>query len=84
VQGGQSIQGPSTAAPGGTVTVEVGTNDPSILVDLGGQNGTQTVPVPSDGKVTFPVPPGVAWITISIGRGLDRKFILIEIITPTP
>lgn len=85
MQGGQAIRGPATATPGGTISVEVGSNGPSIEINLGGPNDTQTVPVPPDGKVTFPVPPGAGpWLTISVGKGLDRKFIRIEIIAPTP
>lgn len=85
MQGGQAIRGPSTASAGGTIEVEVGSSSKSIDVNLGGPNETQTLPVPTNGKVTFPIPPGAGpWLTVSIGVGLDRKYIRIEIISPSP
>lgn len=83
-QGGQAIRGPSTAVEGGTIEIEVGSNIKDVEINLGGPNDTYSVHV-SGSKATIPIPPGAGpWITVSVGNGLNRKFIRIEIISTNP
>ena len=84
MQNGQSIRGPSTAVAGGTIEIEIGMAG-DVSINLGGPNGSQTIPVPAAGKVTIPVPPGAGpYMTVSVGKGWDRKFLIIEIVSPSP
>ena len=84
MQGGQAIRGPSTVTAGGTMQVEVGSGSSSLEVSFPGGE-TQTIPVPADGKVTIPVPLGTSpAVTVSVGKGLDRKSVIIEVISSPP
>ena len=80
-QGHPGIRGPSTAHSGGTVEVQVGYNDPSVEVSLGGSE-TTSYPVGPDKKATIPVPPvppGTV-LYVSVGTGLRRRVLLIEVV----
>lgn len=84
MQGGE-LTGPATAPEGGTITVEVSGNASEIDVSIGGPS--IRYPVPADGKVTFPVPAGATGgmlVKVSIGEGLKRKLIFVEIIGSAP
>lgn len=84
MQSGQSIRGPSSATAGGSVEIELGTGG-DITVNFGDPNDSEIIPVPAGGKISIPIPPSAGqWMTIAIGEGLDRKFLIIEIISPTP
>jgi hypothetical protein len=84
-QQGTGLQGPSTAASGGTITVQVSTGDSSITVNTGGPDES-TFPVPADGAVTFPVPnvPAGTIVAVVAGRGLTASIIYIEVVAPGP
>jgi len=85
MQGGQAIRGPSTVTAGGTMQVEVGSGSSSLEVNFGPGGETHTIPVPADGTVTIPIPPAAGpFVTISVGKGLDRKSIIIEVISSPP
>jgi len=81
-QRGGGIRGPRTAPAGGTMTIEVATNDTVIhVVDAATGEGTSH-PV-AGGKVTrVPVPalPAGSVILVSVGRGLRARVIAIEIV----
>ena len=85
-QGESGLKGPSTATPGGTIEVEVGPNDQSVEISLGGSGDTQSFEVPPDKKVSIPVPsaPPGSVVKVSVGDGLSRRIILVEIIAPSP
>lgn len=79
-QGNGGITGPSSAPPGGSVTVKVTSGHTSVLVTGGGKsstypvvNGTATVQVPPD------VQPGSSFWVIA-GTGKETCFIRIEVI----
>ncbi|HEB54481.1 MAG TPA: hypothetical protein ENI87_14615 [bacterium] len=79
--GGGVLTGPATAPEGGTITVKVGANVDKIIVSTGGPS--KYIPVPESGEVTFPVPAeatGGTVVEVSVGEGLKRKTILIEIV----
>ena len=80
-QGRPGIRGPNTAPSGGSVDIEVSFNDPTVEVSLGGAE-TTSYPVGPDKKATIPVPPvppGTI-LYVSIGKGLRRKVLLIEVV----
>ncbi|MEO6596941.1 MAG: hypothetical protein ABIP94_19520 [Planctomycetota bacterium] len=81
-QGG-GIRAPSTVSQGGTIDVEVGTNDASVEVNAGGPE-SWSYPVPPGRKVSIPVPtvPGGTVLLIRVGRGLRASVILVEVISP--
>lgn len=84
-QGNGILKGPSIAVEGSTIEVEVATGHTSIQVAYGGPDNTRTLPVPSNGRVTVPIPAGSGpAIAISVGRGLNRKFLVIEVISQSP
>ncbi|HEX5050331.1 MAG TPA: hypothetical protein VFZ65_01035 [Planctomycetota bacterium] len=81
-QGG-GLRGPSTVTQGGTMEIEVGTNDPTVEVSTGGPE-TSSHSVPPGRKVTIPVPPvpGGTILFVTVGRGLRIRVILVEVIAP--
>ncbi|HEB52967.1 MAG TPA: hypothetical protein ENI87_06920 [bacterium] len=86
MQGSGKIRAPATAQVGGTITVEVGSGITSIEVSLGGPD-VQSFPVPAGGKVTFPVPSGATGgmvVAVSVGKGLAKKTVLVEIVSTSP
>jgi hypothetical protein len=84
--GGDGVRGPLTAAPGGSVTVNVGPNDAEIKVVDGstGNSSTRSVTPGKDTEVTIPNVPGGTWVSIEIGTGLNKRVLLIEVIAPGP
>lgn len=80
-QGDPGIRGPGAAAPGGTIDVEVGGNEPFIDVSLGG-GSIGRYPVDPNGKATIPLPqvPAGTVVFVSAGRGLRRAILLVEIV----
>jgi hypothetical protein len=85
VQGKQAIRGPTTAAPGSTIEIEIGSGAKSVDIDFGGPDGPETFEVPPGQKLTIPLPPTAGqWVTITVGTGLDLKTHLIEIISTNP
>jgi hypothetical protein len=75
MQGDGAITGPTQAVEGTTIEVQV----------LGGPGNTYSIPVPSNGRVQIPVPPGVgSAIAVSVGTGLKRRFLVVEVISPDP
>lgn len=83
---GKGVIGSSTVPQGGTITVEVLTGDAAVSVSTGGIGDTQTFPVSSDRTVTIPVPtlPGGTLVTISVGSGLKKQYLLVEVVAPGP
>jgi hypothetical protein len=78
----QGLRCSGTATSGGSITVEVATNDSSIDVIDGGSGATTTHPV-GPGKVTvvpIPVVPAGTILIISVGRGLNAKLVLVEVV----
>lgn len=84
LQGGEGIRGPSTAPAGGTVDVEVAGNEPWVWVNFGPGNVTK-LKVPPSKKVTIPVPPNPGEVfAVTVGKGLNKRSILITIVAPSP
>jgi hypothetical protein len=85
-QGGQGLVTSATATAGSSIPVEVGPNDASITVtnsSTGGENKISTTPG-KDTTVPIPnVPPGTL-IYITIGRGANRRTILVEVVSTGP
>lgn len=80
-QGQPGIRGPATATPGGTIEVQVAGSDGHVDVSTGGPDVTR-YKTDANGKVTVPVPPVPAGtvLYISVGRGLRRAAILVEVV----
>ena len=85
-QGGDGVRTTMTATPGGSVTINVGPNEPSVNVENPVTGASTSLPV-SPGKDTpIPIPnvPGGTVIHIRIGKGLRSRIILVEVIAPGP
>ena len=86
MQGSGNIRVPSTAQEGGVIKIEVGSASSSVGVSLGGPNTTR-YDVPPSGVVSVPVPPGATGgsvVSVSIGKGLNAKVFLVEIVANSP
>jgi hypothetical protein len=71
---------------GGTIDIEVGPNDSSVQVSAAGQADTSSFPVPPGKQVSIPVPavpPGTV-LAISVGKGLTRRVIYVEVVATSP
>ena len=78
------LRGPATASVGGTITIEVGTNDGTVQVCPRNSNRTASHHVPGNKRVVVPVPnvPPGTLLVVSVGSG-DRAYcILIEVVAP--
>ncbi len=84
--GAQGLRGPATVGQGGSVQVDIGPNDRSVQINAAGQGDTQSVPVPPGKTATIPIPPVPpgTFVMISIGNGLNRRRIIVEVIAPSP
>jgi hypothetical protein len=68
------------------VTVNVGPNDKTISV-FNGATGASTEYAVSPGKdtsVSIPNVPGGTILTIAVGKGINAKVIVVEVIAPGP
>jgi len=84
VQGGEELKGPSTAPAGGTIEIQVGPNETTVWVSSGVGDLTGYT-VPPSKKVTIPVPPTPGEpLLVTVGRGLDKRSIIITIVAPSP
>lgn len=86
-QGNQGIRTTTAGATsGGTVTVNVGPNDPSVQVTNNSNGSTSNAPTNPGKDTPVPIPnaPGGTFITISVGTGLRARIIIVEVIAPGP
>lgn len=84
-QGGPGLRAPGAAPVGGSVPVQVGTGGGTVESNTGSP-ATRQHPVGADGRATVPlppVPPGTV-VAITVGRGLQQKVILVEVVAPGP
>ena len=86
IQGGEGIRTSGTAVQGGTFNVDVGPNDTSVEVSIGGTGESSSHDVSSGKSASIPVPPvpGGTLLFITVGKGLRARIIVIEVIAPTP
>jgi hypothetical protein len=85
-QGQGGLTGPASAVQGGSITVQVESGDGSIVVTTGGVGDQVVLPVPPDGKVTFPVPnvtPGTL-VRVTTGKGNRMTIIQVEVVSTGP
>ena len=82
-QGG-ALRGPSTAPAGGTITVQVASNDPSIEVLVVGTGQCQSVPVGPGKTTSVPVPnvPPGSVLLLMVGKPGRRSYLVVEIVNP--
>jgi hypothetical protein len=86
IQGGDGARVQGTATPGGTITVNVGSNEPSVEVNEAGSTGSTSIPVEPNKDTPIPVPPvppGTV-LFITIGRGANAKTFEVLIVAPGP
>lgn len=82
-QGG-GVRADGVAAAGGTIAVDVGTNDDTVEVGPAGQQHRESHPVPPGRRVMVPVPPvppGTI-LVVAVGRGLRRHVVFVEVVAP--
>lgn len=82
-QGGSGLRTSGQVAPGGTITVDVGTADQTIEIGVGAGE-TKTYPVGPDRTARIPVPnvPSGTVLVLSCGRGRRARIVLVEVIAP--
>lgn len=84
--GGNGLRGPNSVLAGGTIKIDVGTNDATVEVSISGGGATTSYIVPPGKELTIQVPnlPQGTFIFISIGKGSDTKFIAVEVVSTPP
>lgn len=85
--GGGGIRGPQTATPGGSITINVGTNDPTVQIvdaNTGDVLGELNVEPGKDTTITLPTVPGGSVLQLSVGEGVDTEVLVVEIVSPSP
>jgi hypothetical protein len=85
MQGGNRIQGPSTAPAGGNIEVTLTRGDAGVSVSNGGQNSLTNYKVGPNGKVTVSVPntPG-EFLFVTVEHGGNFTTIYIPITSTSP
>ncbi len=85
-QEGEGIRTTGAVVQGGTMTVEVGPNDSTVEVSVGSSEQTQSIPVPPGKTAVIPVPnvPAGTVLWVSVGKGLRRRTILVEVVALLP
>lgn len=86
IQGGEGLRVTGSAPAGGSVTVNIGPNDSSIQITVGGSGKSEDKPVDPNKDVDVPVPnvpPGTV-IIITVGSGLRARTLEITVIAPSP
>ena len=85
-QGGEEIRAPATVVQGGTIQVQVGPSATSVQMSVGGANDTQSFKVPPSKTLSIPVPnvPPGTLVKLSVGRGLRRRLVFVEVIALSP
>lgn len=83
MQGEQGIRGPQTATPGGSITINVGTNDASVDIMDGNSGEITTHPVTPGKDTTIQVPnvPGGTILQIIAGKGARIRVLEVEVIS---
>jgi hypothetical protein len=82
LQNGEGIRGPAVAQSGGTIEVEVGPNDTTVEVSTGNAAETTSHDVTPGKTASIPVPtlPGGGVIWITVGKGVRRRTIIVEVV----
>jgi len=82
----QNGEGIIAVAQGGTVTVRVGPNDSMVNIGVAGSDKTSTTKVEPNKDATLPIPdvPGGTILYVTVGQGLRRRVIFVEVIAPPP
>lgn len=86
-QGPGGIRVTSTSAVlGGAIEVDVATCDTTVSVSGGGAAPLVVVSVPPGKHLSIPVPqvPVGTFLSIAVGRGLNRHVVLIEVVATPP
>ncbi len=80
-QGAPGLRGPQVATPGSTIGVEVAGNDQFVEVSTGGTDA-DNVPVGPGKQALVPIPnlPAGTIVVISVGKGLGRRILIVEIV----
>ncbi len=83
---GEGLRSPATVLQGGSVNVDVGPNDASVEINVAGSGKSTSVKVEPGKTASIPVPPvpGGTALWITVGQGLRKRVILVEVIAPGP
>ena len=85
-QNGEGIRADGPVSPGGTIEVDVGPNDSTVQVSDGTAQGTKSFRVTPGKRSSIPVPlvPPGSQLSVTVGKGLRRRTVLVEVIAPSP
>ncbi|MBM3973171.1 MAG: hypothetical protein FJ301_03620 [Planctomycetes bacterium] len=83
-QGGSGLRVIGPVVQGGTITVEVGSNDTTVYVSAGSAGETVSHAVVPGKTNQLPVPPvpGGTVLWLWVGKGLNRRVVLVEVLAP--
>lgn len=85
-QQGEGIRTGQTVPQGGTMKVEVGTNDTTVEVSAGSASTTTSHRVAPNKVATIPVPPyppGTV-LKVTVGHPPNTRVIYVEVVAPAP
>lgn len=82
IQGGEGIRAVTQVPQGGTIQVDIGANDSTVEISGGNLQGTTVHQVDPGKTASVPVPPvpGGTILSISVGKGLRARIILVEVV----
>jgi len=86
MQNGEGIRTDGIAVQGGSIDVQVGPNDSTVEVSVSGSSESSSHNVGPGKAATVPVPsvPSGTLLYISIGKGLRRRLVVIEVVALAP
>lgn len=85
--GADGLRVGSPVVQGGTIEIDVGTNDAVVEIDLGGAGGSGSLHLVPPGKhISIPVPPVPAGtvIAVIVGTGSRQRAVYVEVVSTPP
>lgn len=84
--GVDGIRAGNPVVQGGTIEIDVGTNDATIEINTGGLTPRQIITVPPNKHLSVPVPPVPAGtiVIIVVGKGVSRRATYVEVVSTPP
>ncbi|MFT4839747.1 MAG: hypothetical protein ACI8UD_000202 [Planctomycetota bacterium] len=86
MQQGEGIRVTTTAAPGGSITVNVGSADDVIDIGISGSPNKTSFQGSANKDTSIPVPlaPPGSVLVIRVGKGKRRRIFFVTVVAPSP